>query len=140
MPASSLNAWAVGRFPWKEHQRRKRLIKQRGLPCRVFLKCLNNELWSLVCRPRRGWVHLHTPGAFKGCGPYHISICQRRAATPALLSQVRARWHGRVVRFRHKYMGVGAYMELRGAVTKDPAIRALHAAGWYHNRPLHISL
>ena len=69
----------------------------------------------------------------------HLSLCFEWEATSEALAAVRAAWHGRMHRLMVYRRGASLYICKEDLVSKCPHIAALHKAGRYVDRELHIS-
>ena len=69
----------------------------------------------------------------------HLSLCFEWEASSEALAAVRAAWHGRMHRLKVYRRGASMCICAEDLVNKCPHIAALHKAGSYADRELHIS-
>jgi hypothetical protein len=128
---------AEWRADWEE--RFARLVED-GLPARLWLELSPGwrgeaGLWVLAVQP------LVDPARWapREFGGYHISLAQEGAVTAAELEAIHRDFHGRslTLRFWERH---GGYLVVAGGPWSHPAVSAVHARGWYADRPLHLSL
>lgn len=138
--------WYSKRFPDDEYYRRVGEIIEGGLPCRVWPRVTASGLAMLQLEPLQGWVDLANEQAIleehMAGWDYHVSVCFDTELDLDVWDRLVRRWAGRVVRLRIARVTSGATAVLADScpLGSDPDIRALHSAGWYCQRELHVSM
>ena len=135
----------VIRWPWQKADRRKRLIRRRGLPVKVTVEWLGSLL-ILAFKPLRGFVHLvkkkYVKETTRRYGPYHLSLCHWEYFTDecyAALRNLQRRWHGWEGIVQVADVLSDGYLLVGGELGRDQAVRLLHQSGKYRDWGLHIS-
>ena len=129
-------AWFAG---WRA---RVAAITAHGLPARVV-----GVRWSdapLVVELEAYDAVLPRSNAARGW-PLHVSLLFREELTDELSRHavsLHERWSGRAVVLRVEWVGRGgaAMLLASDALASDPDLRALHGAGYYKDRQVHVSL
>ncbi len=113
-----------------------------GLPVRVLGVAWSDDLLVLaVDVPEAVLPRTHADRGFK----LHLTLLFREELTPELYGRaeaVNARWTGRSLVLPVEWVGSGGAAMLASThpLVLDPDIIALHSAGYYRDRQLHISL
>ena len=129
---------------WKpEWLQLSQLIVRWGLPVQVIGVARLDDLIVLELDANEGILpRTHAQRGF----PLHISLLfqeeLRDDEQVERLRRLHARWAGRHVLLSVEWVGGGgAAMLLRtGRLAADPDLLALHGAGWYSDRQVHVSL
>jgi hypothetical protein len=124
---------------WKQLSQ---LIERWGLPARVLGVARLDDLIVLKLDANEGV--LPRTHAQRG-SPLHISLLfqeeLRDDEQAEQLRRLHARWAGRHVLLPVEWLGSGgAAMLLPGYLAADRDLVALHAAGYYGDRQIHVSL
>ena len=127
-------------FPdWAE---RMRAIAAYGLPATVVgLAWLDDLLVLELDAPEAALPRSHAARGF----PLHISLLFEDELTGDLRAHVESlhsRWAGQHVVLRVQWVGRGGAAMLHPAdpLASDGDLRALHSAGYYRDRQVHVSL
>jgi hypothetical protein len=127
-------------FP--DWEARAELIKRRGIPCTIVgLAWFDDLLVLQVDIPEEILPRSHLDRGFN----LHVSLLFAEEFTEDLhlhAVSLHRRWAGRRVRLPVEWVGYGgaAMLNPNGSLASDPDLQALHKAGWYSDRQVHISL
>jgi hypothetical protein len=116
-------------------------MERGGLPVQVLGVARHEDLLVLELAANEPILpRTHAQRGF----PLHLTLLFAEELTGELQERLRrlhARWAGRHVLLPVQWMGSGgAAMLLPGALTMDRDLVALHAAGYYSDRQIHVSL
>ena len=121
---------------------RVRAVAAYGLPATVLGVAWLDELLVLeLDAPEAALPRSHAARGF----PLHISLLFEGELTGDLQARaelLHSRWAGRSVVLRVRWFGRGgaAMLDVADALVSDPELRALHSAGYYRARQVHVSL
>jgi hypothetical protein len=121
---------------------RNAAIQTHGLPARVVGVRWSDEL--LVVELQAADAVLPRSNAARGW-PLHISLLFRDEFKEELAQHavsLHDRWSGRAVTLQVEWVGRGGGAMLLAAdsLAADPDLKALHGAGYYRARQVHVSL
>ena len=124
--------------PWEVDWAERFVVLERdGFPAtwelQLLPECEGHRLWALVPILSDS-VRLPREASR---GHLHLSICFDGEAD---VEAIRRDWHGREHTLWVYRCGSCLYVHWRDPVTWCPHIHAAHAAGWYGDRPLHLSM
>ena len=128
-------------FPnWAE---RVRAVEAHGLPATVVGLAWSDELLVLELDvPEAALPRSHAARGF----PLHISLLflgeLLHNDLQAHAELLRDRWAGRAMLLEVEWVGRGgaAMLHRRDPLASDPDLRALHGAGYFRDRQVHVSL
>ena len=119
-----------------------RLVAMRSSPGEEPLLAVALEPWQ-----GRFFPQLMLPGALDGTQwegvPTHLSLCFLSECPDRLLNSARRRWGRRRrvwVSCSRVTSGAACTLGRRGSLARCRVLRRMHAAGWYRDRELHVSL
>jgi hypothetical protein len=147
--AAALRAWYRVRYDDDETYWRRKTKLRYGLPSRIHLELLHDNLWSIVVEPLEGFTHLSNEKGLREAAArgdvYHVSIC--------FDNDIKTEWQQKALAHLHKLYdkpvehtfqidrvanGLSVELDKNDSVFKE--CYWLHKAGKYHYKDLHISM
>ena len=123
-------------------------LLEHGLECVLRVRCSRWQpdvegLWVIAIEPVANpahWAPRFGVDDAPGPGDYHISLCEDGAMDAEVLARLMEAYDGKRTRIRFGGGPTsGGTLHVAGDLSEDPDIRAVHASGWYADRPLHVS-
>ena len=121
---------------------------EQGLEAAIHVHCSKwtaeeEGIWVIAIEPVASqalWAPRFEVEGAPGQGDYHISLCEERVMDDGALARLKERYDGKRTRIRFGGGPTsGGTLHVAGDLSEDPDIRAVHASGWYADRPLHVS-
>ena len=123
-------------------------LLEQGLEADLRVHCSKwtadeEGLWVIAIMPVKDqalWAPRFGVDGAPGAGDYHISSCEEIMMTVDALARLQEKYNGK--RMTIRFCGgptSGGTLHVAGCLSEDEDIRAVHASGWYSDRPLHMS-